>query len=72
MTRSRRDALKAIPAAAAVLASGAAPAAAIAPVKRGGKPRLRLGLAAYSLRDHLTGKLAPAMTLDDFVEKAIE
>jgi sugar phosphate isomerase/epimerase len=67
---SRRDVLKAIPA-AAVLAS-ATPAAAIAPVKRGGKPRLRLGLAAYSLRDHLTGKLSPAMTLDDFVERAVE
>jgi sugar phosphate isomerase/epimerase len=31
---------------------------------------MRLGLAAYSLRDHLQGKLQPAMTLDDFVERA--
>jgi sugar phosphate isomerase/epimerase len=37
---------------------------------RRGSPRLRLGLAASSLRDHLTGKLSPAMTLDDFIEKA--
>jgi sugar phosphate isomerase/epimerase len=72
MISSRREVLKAIPATAAALVSGAVPAAAIAPVKRSGKPRLRLGLAAYSLRDHLTGKLAPAMSLDDFVEKAVE
>jgi sugar phosphate isomerase/epimerase len=31
---------------------------------------MRLGLAAYSLRDHLQGKLQPAMTLDDFIEQA--
>src|SRR5512139_2464868 len=66
MTTSRRELLKAIPAAAA-----AVPAGAVAPVARSGKPRLRLGLAAYSMRDHLTGKLSPAMTLDDFIEKAV-
>src|SRR5512139_13189 len=71
MTTSRRELLKAIPAAAAVVAAGAVPAGAIAPVARSGKPRLRLGLAAYSMRDHLTGKLSPAMTLDDFIEKAV-
>jgi sugar phosphate isomerase/epimerase len=71
MTPSRRQILKAIPAAAAVAAASAAPAGAIAPVARSGQPRLRLGLAAYSLRDHLTGKLSPAMTLDDFIEKAV-
>ena len=70
MTTSRREILKAIPAAAVGAAAGAVPAAAIPPVARSGKPRLRLGLAAYSLRDHLTGKLPPAMTLDDFIEKA--
>jgi sugar phosphate isomerase/epimerase len=69
MTTSRREILKAIPAAAALAAAGAVPASAIPPVERAGKPRLRLGLAAYSLRDHLTGKLAPAMTLDDFIER---
>jgi sugar phosphate isomerase/epimerase len=62
MTTSRRELLKTIPA-AVVAASGAAPARAIPPVTRTGRPRLRLGLAGYSLRDHLTGKLLPAMTL---------
>ncbi|HSD67185.1 MAG TPA: sugar phosphate isomerase/epimerase family protein [Vicinamibacteria bacterium] len=71
MTTSRREVLKAIPVAAALAAAGAVPAGAIAPVTRSGKPRLRLGLAAYSLRDHLTGKLSPSMTLDDFIEKAV-
>jgi len=71
MTTSRREVLKAIPAAAVVAAAGAVPAGAIPPVVRSGKPRLRLGLAAYSMRDHLTGKLSPSMTLDDFIEKAV-
>ena len=70
MTTTRREILKAIPAAAVVAAAGAVPAGAIPPVARSGKPRLRLGLAGYSLRDHLTGKLSPAMTLDDFIEKS--
>jgi sugar phosphate isomerase/epimerase len=60
------------------LASGAAltgaaltrPALASDPVKRVGGARLKLGLAAYSLRDHLTGKVPPAMTMLDFVEQA--
>jgi sugar phosphate isomerase/epimerase len=72
MSKSRREILKAIPAAAAAVAAGPSPAGAIAPVTHSGKPRLRLGLAAYSLRDHLTGKLSPSMTLDDFIEKAVE
>jgi sugar phosphate isomerase/epimerase len=70
MMRSRREILKSLPAAAVVAAAGAVPAHAIAPFARSGPPRLRLGLAGYSLRDHLTGKLSPAMTLDDFVERA--
>jgi sugar phosphate isomerase/epimerase len=70
MTTTRREILKAIPAAAVVAAAGAVPARAIPPIPRNGKPRLRLGLAGYSLRDHLTGKLSPAMTLDDFIERA--
>jgi sugar phosphate isomerase/epimerase len=69
MTTSRRELLKTIPA-AMVAAAAAAPAGAIPAVARTGKPRLRLGLAGYSLRDHLTGKLSPAMTLDDFIERA--
>jgi sugar phosphate isomerase/epimerase len=69
MTTSRRELLMTIPAAIAG-ACAASPAHAIPVVARTGKPRLRLGLAGYSLRDHLTGKLSPAMTLDDFVERA--
>ena len=69
MSTTRRDLLKTIPAAVAV-ASAPRLASAIPPVTRNGKPRLRLGLAAYSLRDHLTGKLPPAMTLHDFIERA--
>lgn len=66
---SRRDALKAIPV-AALAATGATVAHAIPPIARTGKPRLRLGLAGYSLRDHLTGKLQPSMTLHDFIEQS--
>jgi sugar phosphate isomerase/epimerase len=72
MSHSRREMLKAIPAAAALAVSGAVPAGAIPPVPRGGNTRLRLGLAAYSMRDHLTGKLQPAMDLHGFIEKAAE
>jgi sugar phosphate isomerase/epimerase len=68
MSTSRRDVLKTVPA-ALFAAAGASPARAIEPFARGGK-HLRLGLAAYSMRDHLTGKLPPAMTLDDFIERA--
>jgi sugar phosphate isomerase/epimerase len=69
MTTSRRELLKTI-AAATMAAVAAAPARAIPAVARTGKPRLRLGLAGYSLRDHLTGKLAPTLTLDGFIERA--
>lgn len=43
---------------------------AIEPIRRNGRSRLRLSIAAYSYRDYLTGKLKPAMTLDDFVDLA--
>src|SRR5262245_4880418 len=44
-----------------------APAARSAdPVKRNGKPHMKLSLAAYSFRDFLGGK-DPTMTLDDFI-----
>jgi sugar phosphate isomerase/epimerase len=36
------------------------------PVKRNGKPHMKLSLAAYSFRDALAGK-NPTMTLDDFI-----
>ncbi len=45
---------------------------AIEPIRRSGKPHLRLSLAGYSFRDHFSGKLKPAMTLDDFVDYAAE
>ena len=48
----------------------ARPGLAADPVSRVGGPRLKLGLAAYSLRDHLTGKTEPAMTLEGFVEQS--
>jgi sugar phosphate isomerase/epimerase len=41
-------------------------ARAAGPVKRNGKPHLKLSLAAYSFRDVLAGK-SPTMTLDDFI-----
>jgi sugar phosphate isomerase/epimerase len=68
MTTSRRCFLSA--GAAVAAAALTRPAFAVDPVKRVGGPRLKLGLAAYSLRDHLTGKAEPAMTMLDFVEQA--
>lgn len=69
MSTSRREWLKAVPAAlAGATVAGTAAAAPVA--ARSGGPRLKLGLAAYSLRDHLTGKLQPALSLHDFIERA--
>jgi sugar phosphate isomerase/epimerase len=56
--------------AAAAVTRVTPPAFASDPVRRVGGPRLKLGLAAYSLRDYLTGKVEPAMTMLDFVEQA--
>jgi sugar phosphate isomerase/epimerase len=72
MTTSRRELLKAIPAATLLAASSAVPAGAIPPVVRAGKSRLRLGLAGYSMRDHLQGRLQPFLDLHGFVDKAAE
>jgi sugar phosphate isomerase/epimerase len=54
------------------LALGAAPAAAIEPIRRSGPPHLRLSIAAYSFRQalDLKRKPKPAMTLDDFIDLA--
>jgi len=68
MTTSRRSFLAS--GAALAAASLTRPAFAVDPVKRVGGPRLKLGLAAYSLRDHLTGKTQPAMTMLEFVEQS--
>jgi sugar phosphate isomerase/epimerase len=66
---SRRRFLRTTPAAAAALCLPAS-APAIPEVSRTGGSHLRLGLAAYSLRDHLQGRLAPSMTLHDFIERS--
>jgi sugar phosphate isomerase/epimerase len=42
--------------------------AAIDPMKRNGKSKMKLSLAAYSFRDQLTGKKQPHWTLDDFID----
>jgi len=68
MKSSRRSFLTSGTAVAA--AALARPALSAGPVARVGGPRLKLGLAAYSLRDHLTGKTEPGMTMMDFVEQA--
>lgn len=68
MTLSRRDFLRT---SAAAVALPAGLASAIDPIKRPGpKADLKLGLAAYSFRDQLTGKKKPAMTLFDFIDLA--
>jgi sugar phosphate isomerase/epimerase len=51
-------------------ASLARPGLASDPVTRVGGTRLKLGLAAYSLRNYLTGQKEPTMTLEDFVEQS--
>ncbi len=48
------------------------PARAIEPIQRTGRPHLRLSIAGYSYRDYFTGKLKPAMTLEDFVDLAAQ
>jgi sugar phosphate isomerase/epimerase len=57
-------------AAAGLVTAGKAPA--IEPIRRSGKPHLRLSLAAYSYRKYLDLKLKPkpSMTLDDFADLA--
>ncbi|HSV74482.1 MAG TPA: sugar phosphate isomerase/epimerase family protein [Chthonomonadales bacterium] len=68
MITTRREAVRL----AAATALGAMPvaAAAIDPIRRVGPPRMKLGLAAFSFRDHLTGRHEPRMTLEDFVDRA--
>ena len=72
MSLSRRRFLHAGLAACAGLPLAAAGAPAIEPIRRTGKPHLRLSLAAYSFRKYLDLKLKPKppMTLDDFVDLA--
>ena len=66
---NRREVLRASAALAAGSLFAASPAAAaIDPIKRNGKSRMKLSLAAYSFRDQLTGKKEPVWTLDDFID----
>ena len=71
MTHSRRSFLTGT-AAAAVATALPAPAAAMDPVKRAGPTRLRIGLAAYSMRQYLQAKPGTqgAMDLLGFVDWA--
>lgn len=71
MTVARRQFLQTALATSTGLAL--APAAlAIDPIRRTGKPHLRLSLAAYSYRKYLDLKkpASPPMTLDDFIDTA--
>src|SRR5215472_16234635 len=70
MTSTRRHFLRS--GLAAGLALAAAPAAAIEPIRRPGKPHLRLSLAAYSFRKYLALNIKPKppMNLEDFVDLA--
>lgn len=70
MHASRREFLSAVSAAATVGAAG--PLYAIEPIARPGQPRLRLSLAAYSMRKYLAAKPGEsgAMDLPAFVDWA--
>lgn len=72
MTVDRRQFLHAALAAGSACALTKLPAAAIEPIKRTGKPHLRLSIAAYSYRKYLDlkAKPQPSMTLEDFAEIA--
>jgi len=72
MTVDRRQFLHAAVAASSTFAFAKQPAAAIEPIKRNGKPHLRLSIAAYSYRKYLDlkAKPQPSMTLEDFAEIA--
>jgi sugar phosphate isomerase/epimerase len=67
----RRQFLQGIAAAATVLAAG--PAVAVEPIRRTGRSKLRLSIAAYSYRQYLDLKQArPALDLDGFIDRAAD
>src|SRR5579872_4740045 len=68
MRSTRRQFLHSAVVAGTGLALGAGAARAIEPIRRTGKPFLKLSLAAYSFRQALTGKTKQPMTLDDFID----
>jgi sugar phosphate isomerase/epimerase len=63
---SRRHFLETALAGGLMAAGLASTARAASPIRRNGKPYMKLSLAAYSFRQQLTGE-KPLMTLDDFV-----
>ena len=70
MKATRRQFIHNSLAAGVALAASAAPA--IEPIRRSGRPLIRLSLAAYSFRQllDLRRKPQPTMSLDDFIEMA--
>lgn len=72
MTVDRRQFLHAALAAGSASVLTKQPSAAIEPIRRTGKPHLRLSIAAYSYRKYLDlkAKPQPSMTLEDFAEIA--
>jgi sugar phosphate isomerase/epimerase len=68
---SRRRFLQSAIAAGAACGLAGAPAAAIEPIRRVGKPNIRLSCAAYSYRKYLDLK-KPAMDLDGFIDLCAE
>jgi sugar phosphate isomerase/epimerase len=72
MTSSTRRQFLQSTLAASGVALSAGTLAAIEPIQRTGKPRIRLSIAAYSYREalNLKRKPAPTMTLDDFIDQA--
>ena len=71
MARStRRSFLRNTLLSSAAVGVGASTARAIEPIRRTGKPQMRLSLAGYSFRRYLDpkGQGRPARTLDDFID----
>ena len=68
---TRRDLFKRVACAAAAGCTSLArprPALAIPPINRTRPGHLKLSIAAYSYRDHLTGKKSPNLDLFDMTE----
>jgi sugar phosphate isomerase/epimerase len=72
MIPTRRHFLQSTLAAGAVAGLSGVPAQAIEPIRRSGRPLIKLSLAAYSFRQFLDlrRKPRPTMTLDDFIDLA--
>ncbi len=68
-TTNRREFLTGAAAAGLAALPGAVSASDVVR-KAGDTPKLRLSLAAYSFRDHIQGKLQPAMDLPGFIDLA--